>query len=77
MPLLSLSKFERNDDMAIEPAISPQPAVRPVNDADRGRPDAQPRRDGKKRKDDDRHDEAGPVPNERGQITGKLIDVLA
>jgi hypothetical protein len=63
--------------MAIEPAAPPQPAVRPVNDADRGRPDAQARRDGKKRQQDEHHEEASPTLNERGQVTGKLIDILA
>jgi hypothetical protein len=63
--------------MAIEPSIAPQPAVRPVNDADRGRSDAQPRRDGKKREQDRHRDEAKPTPNERGQLTGKVIDILA
>lgn len=63
--------------MAIEPSISPQPAVRPVNDADRGRPDAQSKRDGKKRRQDEHHADIHPTPNERGEITGKLIDILA
>jgi hypothetical protein len=63
--------------MAIEPSIAPQPAVRPVNDADRGRPDAQSRRDNKKRQQDGNHAESNPSPNERGEITGKLIDILA
>ncbi len=63
--------------MAIEPAIPPQPAVRPVNDTERGRADPQARRDGRKRERDRRHDEATPTLNERGQVTGKVIDILA
>ena len=63
--------------MAIEPTISPQPAVRPVNDTDRGRPDAQSKRDGKKRQQNGNHPDTSPTPNERGEITGKVIDILA
>jgi hypothetical protein len=64
--------------MAIEPAIHPQPAVRPVNDAERSRPDTQSRRDRQQRRDEDgHHHEAMPAPNERGEITGKLVDILA
>ena len=63
--------------MAIEPAIPSQPAVRPLNDAERGRPDTQSKRDGKKRQQHEHHEETGPIPNERGQITGKVIDILA
>ncbi len=63
--------------MAIEPAIPPQPAIRPVKDAERNRPDSQSRRDGKKRLHYDHHEDAGPTPNERGEITGKVIDILA
>jgi hypothetical protein len=62
--------------MAIEPSISPQPPVRPVNDTDRGRPDAQHKRDSKKRQQNP-HAAAHPTPNERGEITGKLIDIVA
>ncbi len=65
--------------MAIEPSISPQPAVRPVNDADRGRPDAHQqssKRDGKKREQDGKQSVV-PTPNERGEITGKLINIVA
>lgn len=63
--------------MAIEPPIAPQPAVRPVNDAHRGRPDAQSRRDGKKRQQNGNRPDTSPMPNERGEITGKLINILA
>ncbi|MGE5467394.1 MAG: hypothetical protein ACM3Y9_08225 [Ignavibacteria bacterium] len=63
--------------MAIEASISPQPAVRPINDAERNRPDAQSRRDGRKRQEHERHEEAAPIPNERGELTGKVIDILA
>ncbi len=65
--------------MAIEPAIPPQaqPAVRPISDADRGRPETQARRDGKKRQHPQHHESTAPSPNERGQITGKVIDILA
>lgn len=64
--------------MAIEPSVSPQPAVRPVNDADRSHPDArqQSKRDGKKRKEDGKQ-AVVPTPNERGEITGKLINIVA
>ncbi len=64
--------------MAIEPSISPQPPVRPVNDAERGRPDARPKPDGKKRRrEDERHEEGGPTRNERGEVTGKVINITA
>ncbi|HEX8987022.1 MAG TPA: hypothetical protein VF816_03610 [Rhodocyclaceae bacterium] len=63
--------------MAIESSLSPQPAVRPVNDADRGRPDAREQRDGKKRQQAPRREAAAPAPNERGQVVGKFIDILA
>lgn len=63
--------------MAIESSIPPQPAVRPINDAERGRPDAQSRRDGKKRREGEHHEAANPIRNERGEVTGKVIDILA
>ncbi len=63
--------------MAIEPSISPQPPVRPVNDADRGRPDARSKQDGKKRRENERREEAGPTRNERGEVTGKVINIQA
>ena len=64
--------------MAIEPSITPQPAVRPISDADRGRPDAQSKkRDGEKRRENEHHEETGPTRNERGEVTGKVINIVA
>lgn len=64
--------------MPIEPVIHTTQTVRPATEAERERPDGRSKRDGRKQPaDDSAHDETHPIPNDRGQITGKLIDVTA
>jgi hypothetical protein len=66
--------------MPIEPVVHTIQTVRPTGEAERERPDGRSsRRDEGRQQHEEHapHGEAHPVPNDRGQITGKIIDVTA
>jgi hypothetical protein len=70
-------KLDTGIDMAFETLrpLAPLPAVHAKPEAARLNPDGQNKREGKGRQSRKLfNDEAHPVTNEQGQLTGKLID---